>query len=422
MQLLYSLFVFLLKFAMTLGALVNEKLRKGVKGRKESLAYLKEVSLMDKELIWMHAASLGEYEQGLPVLEKLREQLPNHEFLVSFFSPSGYEQVQKKKEVFHHTIYLPFDTKKEVSSLLNLINPSLFFTVKYDYWHHLLQALNKKGVPAYVVSALFYKDQIYFSFWGKRLVKWLEKEIDWIFHQTQESFELAQSVGLKRGSVSGDTRMDRVKVNAQKLVEIAYIEEFKSGLPTVIYGSSWQDEEEIALEINQRNLEVKQIIAPHDLKRVEEIKKKFPGALLYSGIPSSSPDAIKEAGVLIIDSIGLLSRLYRYGDIAVVGGGFHSKGLHNILEASVFGLPVLFGAKYRKNPEAEELIKRKGASKFFRTSELVDYLQNLIKNPKERNGMGAKSREFVYSQNESAVLIVEKMKQDLHRSPRTQQS
>ncbi len=392
---------------MKLGALFSPKLAMGVQGRKESLERItKHFSKKDK-VIWMHAASLGEYEQGLPVLEKLQSEFNDHKVLVTFFSPSGYEVAKKKPQENRFLAYLPFDTPKEIDQLLSAVHPTVFFTVKYDFWYVLFEKLAKKGVPIYVVSALFYPGQVFFSWWGKFAVERLKRDVKWFFHQTQESLDLATMVGLTRSSVSGDTRFDRVRKTAREAGQILYIDEFKGDSPLVVYGSSWEEEENIALAIFQQDQSVKQIIAPHDLSRVPQILKKFPEAKLYSELSSSNAASMLSGRVLIIDSIGMLSRLYQYADIAVVGGGFHSKGLHNILEAAVFGVPVLFGNHYRKNPEADDLVHCKGAEKFSTSDQAVAFIKRLVEDHELRDYLGGAAEKFINSSPVSTEMIVQ---------------
>lgn len=388
----------------------NDKTKKGVDGRKESLAKVESVFSKTDKVIWMHAASLGEYEQGLPVLEKLKEQFPDHKILVTFFSPSGYENVIKKKHIADVICYLPFDKKGIVSEFVSQFDVELFFTVKYDYWYNLLAELKAKNVKVYVISALFYERQSFFTSYGKWFVKQLKQNVDWFFHQTQFSLALAKSVGLMKSSVTGDTRFDRVKQLRNRDNHVAYIRDFMGSNKVVVFGSSWQAEEKMAEMISRKNNTVKIIIAPHDLKRVGHLKNTFPDALLYSQIKDSQ-SLDPAAQILIIDSIGLLSKLYSYADIAVVGGGFHDAGLHNILEAATFGVPVIFGNRYKKNPEADELISGNGGRSFadeYTAAEFVLFLAN-GDNQEERSEMAENAKKFVDDKPDSTAMILQKI-------------
>jgi 3-deoxy-D-manno-octulosonic-acid transferase len=392
---------------MKVFSLFNDKTKKGVEGRKESLQKVKSAFSKSDKVIWMHAASLGEYEQGLPVLEQLKEKFPTHKFLVTFFSPSGYENVIKKKNIADVICYLPFDKKSYVKEFVAQFSVELFFTVKYDYWYNLLAELKNKGAKTYVISALFYENQSFFTSYGKWFVKQLQKNIDWFFHQTEMSFALAKSVGLTKSSVTGDTRFDRVKYLRNRDNHVDFIKDFIGEDKAIVFGSSWQAEEKIAEDVLRGNPYGKLIIAPHDLKRVPNLKQLFFDAILYSEINHSGKNS--ESRVLIIDSIGLLSKLYSYADIAVVGGGFHDAGLHNILEAATFGVPVIFGNQYRKNPEADELISVDGGRSFENAGLAADFVMFLMNNEDSLQAMSENAEKFVTEKPDSTELIIKKI-------------
>ncbi len=392
---------------MKVFSLFNDKTKKGVEGRKQSLEKVKSGFKKSDKVIWMHASSLGEYEQGLPVLEQLKERFADHKILVTFFSPSGYENVVKKKNIADVICYLPFDKKSTVKEFTDQFDVQLFFTVKYDYWYHLLDELKNKGAKTYVISALFYDRQSFFTSYGKWFVQQLQKNIDWFFHQTQMSFALAKSIGLTKSSVTGDTRFDRVKQLRHRDNRVDWIKDFIGEDKTVVFGSSWQAEEKIALEVSQGSPYAKLIIAPHDLKRVSHLKQLFPEAILYSEIKNSVEDF--NSNILIIDSIGLLSKLYSYADVAVVGGGFHDAGLHNILEAATFGVPVIFGNQYRKNPEADGLISADGGRSFENAGLAADFVLFLINNEDSLQAMSENAEKFVSEKPNSTELILQKI-------------
>lgn len=410
MAFLYNIFISLFAFGMKAFALIHDKTKKGVEGREQSLHKVKSAFSKTDKVIWMHAASLGEYEQGLPVLEKLKENFPQHKVLVTFFSASGYENVVKKKHIADVICYLPFDKKNTVKEFISQFNTELFFTVKYDYWYNLLAELKNKGTKIYVISALFYERQSFFTSYGKWFVKQLQKNIDWFFHQTQFSLALAKSVGLMKSSVTGDTRFDRVKQLRERNNHVDFIADFIGKDKAIVFGSSWQAEEKIAEVVSRKNNTVKLIIAPHDLKRVEHLKNIFPDALLYSEIQNTHASAFNTQ-ILIIDSIGLLSKLYSYADVAVVGGGFHEAGLHNILEAATFGVPVIFGNYYKKNPEADDLISANGGKSFsdeYTASEFVLFLAN-DDNKEELISMSENAGKFVDEKPDSTRMILQKI-------------
>ena len=407
MKLLYNISIFHLELAFKVLSWFNDKIKRGLEGRKQSLEIVKSKISKDDKVIWMHAASLGEYEQGLPVLEKLKEKYPNHKVLVTFFSPSGYENVVKKNKE-DVLCYLPFDKKSTISEFVKAVHPEIFFTVKYDFWYHLLDELKKQNAKVFVISALFYENQVYFKPQGKWFVRELKKNVDWIFHQTEKSLSLALKVGLSKGSVSGDTRFDRVKQikNRDNLVE--YISEFKGNNQLIVFGSSWEAEERIAKILSEKLKNFKIIIAPHDLKRVDHLKQIFPKAILYSELEQSQISNLKSQ-ILIIDSIGLLSKLYSYADIAIVGGGFHDKGLHNILEAATFGIPVIFGNQYKKNPEADELIAQNGGKSFAKEELASDFVLELTQNSNLLKEMSQNAEDFVHNQPNSSEIILKKI-------------
>lgn len=427
MKSLYNLFVWLMIFGMKIFSLFDSKTKKGIKGRQESLKIVKAKFSHEDKVIWMHASSLGEYEQGLPVLEKLKENFPENKILITFFSPSGYENVKKKTHIADAVCYLPFDRKKDLKDFLDCFQTEIFFTVKYDYWYNLLEELRNRGTKIYVISAYFYEHQIFFESYGKWFAKQLKKNVDWFFHQTAASSALAKSIGLVNSSVSGDTRFDRVKQFLQRDNHLDFIEEFKGDQKLIVFGSSWQAEEDIAQVLAKKLPETKIAIAPHDLKRVSHLQELFPDAILYSEIVrefessrigeqeknhgNKNAQTLKRSSpqTLIIDSIGKLSKLYSYADLAVVGGGFHSAGLHNILEAAVFEVPVIFGNHYRKNPEADSLISTNGAKSFDDFVAASAFILELMKNENFLKEMSENASGFICSQPDSTEIIVRKI-------------
>lgn len=394
---------------MKVFSLFSDKTKKGVEGRRQSLNVVKSAFAKTDKVLWMHAASLGEYEQGLPVLEKLKENFPSHKILITFFSPSGYENVVKKKHIADAVCYLPFDRKTAVKEFISQFDCEVFFTVKYDYWYNLLAELKNNNVKTFVISALFYERQSFFTTYGKWFVKQLKKNITWFFHQTQDSFVLAKSIGLLNSSVTGDTRFDRVKQLKTRNNHVDLVEEFISGNKTIVFGSSWQAEEKIAKIISDNNKDLKLIIAPHDLKRVENLKELFPSAILCSELQNAHTLKLSSSQTLIIDSIGLLSRIYSYADVAIVGGGFHDAGLHNILEAATFGVPVIFGNHYKKNPEADDLIAAYGGKSFENENAAANFVLELIKDEKMLSEMSENAGKFVAEKPESSKLTVQKI-------------
>ena len=406
MKFLYNISIFHLELAFKVLSWFNDKIKSGLEGRKKSLEIVKSKIKNEDSVLWMHAASLGEYEQGLPVLEKLKEKYPTHKVLITFFSPSGYENVVKKNKE-DILCYLPFDKKSTISEFVKAVHPEIFFTVKYDFWYHLLEELKKQNTKVFVISALFYENQVYFKPQGKWFVNELKKNVDWTFHQTEKSLSLAQKVGLTKGSVSGDTRFDRVKQIKNRDNFVEFISEFKAEKKLLVFGSSWEAEEKMAQILSQKLENFKILIAPHDLKRVQNLKQIFPSAILYSELKSNYQ--LPNTNILIIDCIGLLSKLYSYADVAIVGGGFHDKGLHNILEAATFGVPVIFGNQYKKNPEADALIAQNGGKSFAQVELAADFVLELTRNSNLLQEMSENAGNFVHSQPNSSEIILEKI-------------
>jgi 3-deoxy-D-manno-octulosonic-acid transferase len=404
---LYNLLIRLLISALKIGAIFNYKLKKGLAGRRQSCEIVQSKFCPTDKVIWMHAASLGEYEQGLPVLEKLKLKFPAHKILITFFSPSGYDHVIRKTTIADAICYLPFDTEKWVKEFISNFKTDIFITVKYEYWYHLLDELKNSGARIYVVSALFYETQVFFKAYGKWFVKQLKKNVDLFFHQNKHSTALAKGIGLKNSLTSGDTRFDRVKQLESRNNFVEFIAEFQLDSPTIIFGSSWESEERLAEIISVKNKEVKIIIAPHDLKRVHHLKTLFPNSILYSQLAQTPKLNYSNSKILIIDCIGLLSKLYSYGHLAIVGGGFHSKGLHNILEAATFGIPVFFGNQYTKNPEADELIGRNGGKSFEDEFFAAPYILGLLESESLLKKMGDNAKKFIRDQPIASDIIVD---------------
>ena len=403
MMLIYQIFVRLLPLGMRFLALFNAKAALGIAGRKQALLSLKNKFDPNTPVIWMHAASLGEYEQGLPVLMALQQKYPNYKSLVSFFSPSGYQNVIKKPLQADVVCYLPFDRPKDMAAFVEAFDAKIFFAVKYDFWFNLMQKLKAKSCKIYVVSALFYPQQYFFKPYAKPMVNRLRSLVDLFFHQTQNSMDLALSIGLKQSVLSGDTRYNRVKMLYHERQTMALVEAFLGGEKALVFGSSWQAEEVLALQL-VGEIKQKIIVAPHDLGRVKHLQEAFgQQAVCYSQLTLQSPS---KAQVLIIDNIGLLSRIYQYGLLAVVGGGWHRKGLHNILEAATYGQPVIFGNQYRKNPEADDLILQEGAKGFADIKEAKNFILHLLNDEKIRLKMAKNAFEAIHQKPDAVAQIL----------------
>ena len=373
---LYNLFIRLYKFGMHLAALWLPKAAGWLKGRETLFEDLGESIKPTGKIIWMHCASAGEFEQGKPVLEALKKAYPNYKFLVSFFSPSGYK-VGKKYAGADIVTYLPLDTAKNANRFIKLVNPALVVFVKYDYWYHHLKAVSDQRIPLLLISAIYRDNQIFFKPHGNFHRKMLHL-FSWLFVQDNESVERLNKIGITHCSVSGDTRFDRVSAIINSANKIELIETFTGEQPTIVAGSTWVEDESLFGEIAS-DLPYKLIIAPHEIstKNIKRLLDLFRGkALTFSQLESGATNPSVYA-VLIIDNIGMLSRLYQHATISYIGGGFNKSGIHNTLEAAAWGKPVIFGPNYQKFREARELISVGGAFSIANAIELKEAIKGL---------------------------------------------
>jgi 3-deoxy-D-manno-octulosonic-acid transferase len=344
---------------VNIAALFNGKAALFINGRKGLLDHIELVVAHDKRSkIWFHCASLGEFEQARPVIEQLRSSHPTHAIVITFFSPSGYE-IRKNYAGADYIFYLPLDTPQNAKRFVLAINPVLVFFVKYEIWYHYLKALHSNKIPVVLISANFRPNHIYFKSYGTFFKKMLFL-FEHIFCQNEASFDLLHANGINRTSISKDTRFDRVFAHSKQALQIAPAEDFTNNHNVLIAGSSYEPEEEMIAEVMRHFPEWKIIIAPHHIahQRIESIQKRFAayGVTTFSEL-SLHPHQ-SDRRVLIMDNIGMLSSLYQYADIAFIGGGFGNTGLHNTLEAAVFGMPILFGPNnHKKFPEALDMIK-----------------------------------------------------------------
>ena len=359
MFLLYNISIHLYLLFIRFAALFNNKASLWVKGRKNVFERIsKEINGAEK-IIWFHAASLGEFEQGRPVIESFKGKYPNYKILLTFFSPSGYE-IRKGFKGANYIYYLPIDTIKNAEKFVRIINPEFAIFIKYEFWYNYLHRLYKKNIPAFFISTIFRKEQYFFKWYGRWFRRRLKK-INYFFVQNKESMQLLNSIGIKDAVVSGDTRFDRVYAIKKQVKQFPLIKNFICGKKVFLAGSTWQPCEEVIKQfITNFGADIKFIIAPHEVHKVRinsiiSMLKNFE-VLKYS---EANENNIQNANVLVIDSIGILSNLYQYCDVAYIGGGF-GKGIHNIQEAITFGKPVIFGPNYQKFKEANDLIKLKG--------------------------------------------------------------
>ncbi|MFB3390202.1 3-deoxy-D-manno-octulosonic acid transferase [Flavobacterium sp. LAR06] len=378
MLFLYNLVVSIAGFFLKIIALFSPKIKLFIEGRKNVFTILEEKIKPTDKTIWFHSASLGEYEQGLPVIEKIKEKYPSHKIIVTFFSPSGYE-VRKNNNVADVTIYLPLDTKSNAKKFLKLAHPELVFFIKYEFWLNYLKELEKTKTPTYLISGIFRDNQMFFKWYGGFYSKAL-KAFTYFFVQNENSKEKIEAIGFKNVIVSGDTRFDRVAAILKRDNTVDFIEQFKNNTPIIVIGSSWPKDETLLAEyINQAPSTVKFIIAPHNIKQ-DQISN-LQSQITKSTVLFSEKDNIKDLSsydVFIIDTIGLLTKIYSYGTIAYVGGGFGNPGIHNILEPATFGVPIVIGPNYSNFAEAVELVKIGGCIVISDSSELKQIFDRLL--------------------------------------------
>ena len=394
MLFLYNLFVYFSEFIIKIIALFSPKIKLFVNGRKDVFKILASAINPKDKTLWFHAASLGEYEQGLPVMEKIKLQFPNHKIILTFFSPSGYE-VRKNNTISDITVYLPLDTKSNAKEFLKLVHPELVFFIKYEYWPNYLNELKKANVKTYLISGIFRENHAFFKWYGGFYRNAL-KTFDYFFVQNESSKKLLQSIGYNNVKVSGDTRFDRVVSILERDNSLGFIEQFKDNTTTIVIGSSWPKDEAIVVNfINQTNENVKFIIAPHNIRseQIQELKNSIiKKTVLFS---EKENENLADFEVFIIDTIGILTKIYSYADIAYVGGGFVNKGLHNILEPATFGIPIVIGPYYSHFAEATALINLEGCISISNQIQLNNSFENLISNEDIRHEKGHICETFV---------------------------
>lgn len=405
MYFLYNLAVHFAAFALPIIAFFNPKIRLFTKGRAHSFPYLeKNISAKDK-IIWMHAASLGEFEQGLPVIEKLRLGYPGYKVLVTFFSPSGYE-VKKDSKAADFICYLPLDTAANARRFVALVKPKVAIFVKYEIWPNYLKVLEENSIPVVLISAIFKKRQVYFKGYGGFMRQALRK-VSCIFVQNTESEELLRSIGISDITVSGDTRFDRVAEILQRNNELAFMEEFKNGQLCFVAGSTWKEDEQfLAAYINECTLPVQFVIAPHTMDAdhmTTLLKRLSKKTVRYSELDTTA--ALGDFQVLLVDTIGLLTKIYSYADVAYVGGGF-ATGLHNTLEPAVFAIPVIIGPNYRGFREAEDLVRLGGIFPVKNGAEFADTATGLLGDTGRAREAGGINAAYIAKNKGASLQII----------------
>jgi len=399
---IYNLFISLYYWIVRLVAAWNPKAEAWIRGRKHWRTDLIQQVDNSYRWIWVHCASAGEFEQGKPVIEKLKQTYPDHKILVTFFSPSGFNTGKKYKHA-DAICYLPLDTNSNANQFLDILNPKLVIFIKYDYWYHHLKAVRAREIPLLLVSAIFRDSQPFFKWYGG-LHRKILTFFSHLFVQDVASKDQLQSIGISHVTVSGDTRFDRVAAISTTFSEVEYIRNFINNSKALVAGSTWP-EDEAMLKQALLNLEpIKLIIAPHEINRmhIDNLLKLFPNALKYSEAVNKE---LAQYPVLIIDNVGMLSRLYYYADITYIGGGFNKSGIHNTLEAAVWGKPVLFGPNYQKFKEARDLIQRKAAFSVSNATNLTNILTNLLNNKDKLKESSLSAQAYVQEQKGATETI-----------------
>lgn len=374
----------------------NPKARKMLEGQKETFTRLADALQPGARYLWVHAASLGEFEQGRPLIEKVRAEMPELKILLTFFSPSGYE-VRKNYDGADIICYLPFDKPGNARRFVDMVRPVAAVFVKYEFWRNYLHALRRHGVPIFLVSAIFRPRQAFFKWWG-RTFRHMLRYYDHIFVQDRRSADLLAGLGLKNVSIAGDTRFDRVYDIMQSGNPIESIREFAAASPfTFVAGSSWEPDEDIFIPWLNARPDCRSIIAPHEFnrQRLEAMRSRLDGKTVMTSEVKDDPTAIEGARHLIIDCFGLLSSLYRYADVAYVGGGFGT-GIHNINEAAVYGVPVIFGPNHKKFKEALDMIEC-GGGIAIDSADAFNRAMQALADEKERQKRGKCSADYIRS-------------------------
>jgi 3-deoxy-D-manno-octulosonic-acid transferase len=410
MHLLYNFSTFITSKLILLTTFFSKKMSLFVHGRKIVFDTLKESIHPDDKTIWFHCASLGEYEQGVPIMEKTKELFPDYKLIVTFFSPSGFE-VKKNSTLANIILYLPIDTVSNAKKFIELAHPSLAIFIKYEFWPNYLVQLKEKNIPTFLVSGLFRKDQLFFKPYGGFMRKVLNS-FDHFFVQDETSKELLNNINIKETTVSGDTRFDRVNNQLSQDNTLDFISDFKQHNLCIVCGSTWPEDEAVLIDyINKAPENVKFIIAPHKINasKIESFKKNIQKkSSLFS---KNEETNISQYNVLIIDTVGLLTKIYSHADIAYIGGGMGDTGLHNILEPATFGIPIVIGNHFVKFPEAKELKELKGLFSISNATECSKILEKLVTDKNARIESGKIAKKFIENNKGATKIIMNYIKQ-----------
>lgn len=405
MIILYSILLRIYFVLILIASISNDKAKKWISGRRSIFKRLRAQISDADDVIWFHCASLGEFEQGRPVIEAYKKQHPSSKILLTFFSPSGYE-IRKNYEGADYIFYLPLDTYFNAKRFLQIVRPKAAVFVKYEFWYYYLQALHRNSIPTYVISAIFRPNQIFFRWYGGMFRRIL-RNYRQLFVQNQQSCDLLRSIGVTNVTISGDTRFDRVADIARNVKDLPIVGSFVGGNFALIAGSTWPDDETILAEYAAANPSLKMVVAPHEIGEghIQDILAKF-RALKTVRYTQASPEEAANAQILVVDTIGILSSVYRHGKVAYIGGGF-GVGIHNTLEAATFGLPIVFGPNYHKFQEAKDLVGLKAAFSIENYVQFNDVMGLLTKNSQALHQASKAAKEYVTSHIGATQTIIQ---------------
>ena len=403
---IYNIGMWIMVLGGKIWALFNSKTKVAMQGRRKLICKIKDSVDPKERIIWIHCASLGEFEQGRPVIEAIKSQKTQYKILLTFFSPSGYE-IRKNYAGADYIFYLPLDTPRNARRFVNAIKPEIAIFVKYEFWLNYLRQLRLSGCRTFIISAIFRKNSVFFRLYGSIFRKALAG-FERLFVQDENSKELLAGIGITKVSITGDTRFDRVEQVRKNAVEIAPIAAFSQGQKTLVAGSTWPPDEDLLITLAANNPDIRFIIVPHETgeERVKKLAESFPEgkAIRYTQIKDGG-DIPSTVQTIIIDIVGILSSVYAYADFAYIGGGF-GVGIHNTLEAAVYGIPVVFGPNYEKFKEARELISCGGAASISDGTQLQEWLSKFINDPQRLAEAGKQAGSYVATHTGATKIIM----------------
>lgn len=405
-KVLYQLFIGLYSLFIRLASPFNEKAKLWLKGRERVFEQMRQTISPGHPLIWMHCSSLGEFEQGRPLLEKIRANYPDYKILLTFFSPSGYE-VRKNYEGADYIFYLPIDNEQNARHFIKIAKPQLILFVKYEFWYYYLNEAKKQNIPLLLVSGIFRKTQPFFAKYGN-FHRTMLSCFTHFFVQNEESLFLLKRIGFNKNvTISGDTRFDRVIEIAEQSRSISAVKAFCSGFDVMVAGSTWpEDDKKLSAYANKKS-NIKCIIAPHNInrQRLNECMQLYKNAVLFSAVTSA--EVPSDVNTIIIDNVGMLSALYKYATLSYVGGGFGKEGVHNVLEAAVYGKPVIFGPVYQKFVEAKDLVENGGGISIKTSLELETKCNQFLKKDQYYSNASKEAVNYVYSNQGATQKILQ---------------